>query len=820
MYLAKVAVEKTVYHFDQPFDYLIPDFLLPTAKPGCRVLVPFGTASAKRQGMILATEESKEEPSIKIKPLEAVLDSAPLLSNEGLLLISWIKEQYFCTLYEAARLLFPIGFQYHIKRFFSLTKGAPKESLSSYSQQEQEVIQFLQQIGKPAEEKELFAVLKETKNAESILKKLFSKGVLEYKTDSVQKISDATQRMIRLKDPENEKFPFRLTARQKEVIQVLQDAGAASVKGICYYTGVTPAVPDNLVKKGICEFFESPVYRNPYESADKEMEDHELILSAEQETAYQHLKSLYDSSKTESSLLYGITGSGKTSIFLKLIDHVQQDEKGIILMVPEISLTSQMIEIFHRRYGAQVAVFHSGLSMGERMDEWKRVRDGKASIVIGTRSAVFAPLPKIGLIILDEEQEDTYQSEQSPRYHARDIAHFRCAYHHALLLLASATPRIETYYAAQKKQIGFDVLSKRFGTAILPQVEICDMNREIEAGNTTILSSSLLEALKQAFLKGQQAILLLNRRGYNTFASCRACGHVMTCPHCSISLTYHRANGRLMCHYCGYSIPFTKECPSCHEEKVHFGGSGTQKAEEQLQNLLPEAKILRLDTDATMSKNAYEIKLNQFRRHEYDLIVGTQMVAKGLDFENVTVVGVLSADQALYCDDFRSYEHTFDLLTQVVGRAGRGNLRGKAFIQTYTPENPILDLAKRQDYPAFYQSEIAIRKAMLYPPFADICVIGFIGKNEQAVKKCSASFLERLQEIALSEYSELPLRVLSPSPASIPRVSDKYRYKLMIKCRNSKRFREMISRLLISFGKNHEFRGITVFAQINPCYVL
>lgn len=467
-----------------------------------------------------------------------------------------------------------------------------------------------------------------------------------------------------------------------------------------------------------------------------------------------------------------------------------------------------------------MAVFHSGLSVGERMDEWKRVKRGEATVVVGTRSAIFAPLAHIGLIIVDEEQESTYQSESSPRYHAKEVAWFRCRYHRALLLLASATPCVETYYAAQTGKIGLETLSQRYGEAQLPEVCICDMNEELRNGNASVLSWPLLTALRENLEQKRQSILLLNRRGYNTFASCQDCGHVMTCPNCSISLTYHAANNRLMCHYCGYSVPMTAECPECHGKHLRYTGAGTQKAEEQLQELLPRARILRLDADATMSRYAYEGKLRQFADGEYDLIVGTQMVAKGLDFENVTVVGVLSADQSLYNDDFRSTERTFDLLTQVVGRAGRGRFRGRAFLQTFTPENPVFALAASQNYPAFYQQELPLRKLMLYPPFADLCVVGFVGSNEQEVRGGSMVFLQQLRQLAKTEYRQLPLRVLNPSPAHILRAGGKYRYKLLLKCRNSRLFRQMISRLLVHFAGEKKFKHVTAFADMNPDTVL
>jgi primosomal protein N' (replication factor Y) len=480
-------------------------------------------------------------------------------------------------------------------------------------------------------------------------------------------------------------------------------------------------------------------------------------------------------------------------------------------MVPEISLTPQTIARFHHRYGKAVAVFHSGLSLAERMDEWKRVKNGEAKIAVGTRSAVFAPFEKVGLIILDEEQEHSYKSEMSPRFHAREVAKFRCAYHKGLLVLSSATPSMETAYAAKTGRYHMVSLPERYGNAKLPEVVMVDMNEEQLSGNTTTFSRPLLEALEETFSKGQQSILLLNRRGYHPFATCRSCQMVVTCPNCTISLTYHAANQRLLCHYCGYSVPFSDECPTCHQHEVRFTGVGTQRAEEQLASFLPEARILRMDTDAAMNRSDYEKKLRDFGSGKYDIMVGTQMVAKGLDFGNVTLVGVLSADQSLYSDDFRSSERTFDLLTQVVGRSGRGDLPGKAMIQTFTPENPLLAMAAQQDFPAFYQQEIAYRKAMLYPPFADLVTVGFVGASEAQVQQAGAKFLTRLTALASAEYPQLPMRVLQMAPAAVAKVSNKYRYQVIVKCRNNRTFREMIAKLLVQFGKEKGQDGVSIF---------
>ena len=808
---ARVAVEKTAYHFDREFDYCVPNGLLEAAVPGCRVLVPFGNANARRLGIILElvdVEENKE-----LKAIAAVLDQAPLLSDEGIRLLFWLKQRYFCTLFDAVRLLLPAGMHLRLHTGY---RCHPQKEFSPVEEEEQ-VMKILRSAEMPLRPEQLSRKLPWLSKAPHFLEEMEQKGLIVRTEIPLRQIGDATQKMVRLTDRE---LPQKLTLKQQAVLSLLEEGKQVSLKELCYFTGVTPAVVQTLVRRGAVELFDQEIFRNPYADGCSAPTSGCFTLSEDQEHAFQELLSKYRQGKPFASLLYGVTGSGKTSVFLRLADEVRRDGRDVIVMVPEISLTPQTVAHFHNRYGKDVAVFHSGLTLAERMDEWKRVKNGEAHIAVGTRSAVFAPLSRIGLIILDEEQEYTYKSESSPRYHARDVAKFRSVQHQALLLLCSATPSVESYYAAEKGQYSLVTLPSRYVTASLPEVQIVDMNQEMEEGNTTVLSRSLCEALRENLERKQQAILLLNRRGYHTFVSCRACGEPLLCPNCSISLTYHADNERLVCHYCGYSSPMPQECPHCHEQRLYSSGSGTQRAEEQLSALFPQARVLRLDADAAMSRFSYEEKLSRFAAGEYDLIVGTQMVAKGLDFENVTLAAVLSADQTLYSDDFRSYERAFSLLTQVVGRSGRGRYTGKAMIQTYTPENPIFQMAASQDYLSFYREEIALRQAMLYPPFVDICMVGFSGQQQEKVHQASLFFLQLLQKLAAQEYASLPMRVLKPTPAAVVKVNGKYRYKILIKCRNSKMFRDFLSRLLICFPKERRFAGVSVFADINPDSVL
>jgi len=807
-----VAVDRTAYHFDKLFDYRIPPEFSGTAQAGCRVTVPFGGGNRRRQGMIMALETTSEYE--RIKPLTAVLDKAPLLSTEMLALAVWLRERTFCTYFDAVKAMLPVGITLKLTTVYSAAP-ALRETLEAgrLDEEEQALGEALLKSGAPLEREKLLDSCGLSADSK-YLEKMLEAGLLIQDSDSVRRVSDATLRMVRL--TEADPAELRLTRKQQSIYDLIEEAGSASVKELCYLGGVTESVVQALSEKGVAEYFEREVYRNPYWEGAVERKTEEILLTPEQQSVFDGLKEQMRRETAEAALLFGVTGSGKTSVYMKLIDETVEQGAGVIVMVPEISLTPQTLSLFRARYGDIVAVFHSALSLGERLDEWKRVKRGEARIAVGTRSAIFAPFEKIGLIVMDEEQEHTYKSEASPRYHARDVAKFRAMKHKALLLLCSATPAVESYKAAQSGIYSLYKLSGRYGPARMPEVSIIDLNSNLPLNRAGSVSEPLCTALRENRERGEQSILLLNRRGYHTFVSCRACGHVLTCPQCSISMTYHAANGRLMCHYCGYSLGLARICPECGEEKMRYSGAGTQRLEEELGGILPEARILRLDADTTISRFAHEEKLKLFEEKKYDIMIGTQMVAKGLDFPSVTLVGVLSADQALYSDDFRSYERAFSLLTQVVGRAGRGDRKGRAIVQTYTPENPVIRLAATQDYEAFYRSEIQIREALLYPPRADLCLIGFVGENHERTEQASLFFFALLREHMEKEYPDLPLRILRPMPAAVVKVSGKYRYKLTIKCKNTIRFRRCISELLVAFSGQKDYEEVIVFADINP----
>ncbi len=810
-FLARIAVEGLAYHFDAPYSYKIPCEFQNMALPGCRVLVPFGNGNRKKQGLILSVKPVDEaEEGTKFKSISQVIDKKPLFDEEMISLVFWLKETTFCTLYEAAKTMLPagIGLNYVVSY---MTKEISSEVENRLNDEEITVYNYLKDKCKFVKREKIIEDLgldTETK----ILEKLVKKDVLITNVDAKRKTGDLTVKNVRLavNETEAENLLPTLTPKQKSVFRLLIDIGGASVKEVCYFTGVTPAVVNALVKKGYAELYDSEIYRKPrYEKSKEKAQSPQLTNSQNQ--AFTQLLNQYKSGKGSASLLFGVTGSGKTQVFLKLIEEVVNDGKGVIVMVPEIALTPQTLGIFYSHFGDSVAVFHSALSAGERIDEWKRVKNGEAKIAIGTRSAVFAPFENLGLIVIDEEQEHTYKSEMTPRYHARDVARFRCAHNNALLLLSSATPSVETYKNAIDGKYGFIKLTERYGKAVLPDVVTIDITDTKGA-----ISNELYSALEECLEDKKQAILLMNRRGFNTFASCGSCKTVLTCPNCSISLTYHNANNRLMCHYCGHSEVFTDTCPQCNEKAVRYAGFGTQRIEEELQNVFPGARILRMDADTTMARYSYQDKLTAFANGEYDILLGTQMVAKGLDFPRVTLVGVISIDHQLYNDDFRSSEKAFDLLTQVVGRSGRGDFKGRAFIQTVLPDNDIIELSSQQDYESFYNTESIIRKSMVYPPYCDICSLTFTSEQFNQSLNSAKVFFDMLKEAVTTDYSDVKLNVLGPIQPRVSKISNKYRNVITIKCKNNKRFREMMSGVLKAYMKNPKQGTASIAIDINP----
>ena len=602
--------------------------------------------------------------------------------------------------------------------------------------------------------------------------------------------------------------------KQKALYSALTDE-FAPVGELYELTGASGAQLKALRAAGAVEVKLESVWRNPY--ADIKIDEtKQNVLSAHQQKAFDTLAGLYDDSAARCALLYGVTGSGKTRVMKAMIDHAVKGGKGVIVLVPEISLTPQTVGLFCSFYGDRVAVLHSSLSAGERYDAYSRIDAGEVDVVIGTRSAVFAPMKNLGMIIIDEEQEHTYKSDMSPKYHARDIAAFRVGQCGGLLLLASATPSVESYYKAKMGTYTLVELTERYGNARLPEVYIDDIRKNALGGNLSPYGNLLSEKLRETLDSKNQAILFLNRRGYNAFLTCRDCGEAVLCPHCSVSLTRHKHGhyDALLCHYCGYRTSLPSTCPTCKGTHLAFMGYGTQKVEEEFYEKF-HGTIMRMDADTTQKKSAYDDMLTKFRAHGADVLLGTQMVAKGHDFPDVTLVGVLNADSTLYMDDFRAGEHTFSMLTQVIGRAGRAEKRGVAVIQTMNPYHDVIRLAAEQDYKSFYERDIRVREAFTFPPFCDIAVLSLVSSNEKDCMKCAVEMFELIKKKITDEYKDVPIISFGPFEAAVYKIDERYRMRIVLKCRRSKKLLKMLSEVLCTFS-TPKYKNVTCGVDINP----
>lgn len=808
---AMVAVSSAAYSFDKPYSYLIPGEMLETAKPGSRAIVPFGRANRKRIGIILAVEPILPEDR-GLKPLFSIPDDSPVLSSEMLELMYWLRDNTFCTYFDAVKTLLPSGMNINIGEEYALAEPLPDTPLSC---EESNFLRFLENC-RSRDEFRRFINCASGSEEKAIVRSLIEKKYIILKISQKRKTKESYIKMLRLsKEYIDAPESFKLTPKQKALAEIIGERKSVSTKEACYLAGVTSLVAENLVKAGAAEGFESDNFRmvNIGKSHSRSIED--VKLTDYQQPVYDRVAKQIDEGRPECFLLHGITGSGKTSVFEKLIGHCVKTGKQALLLIPEISLTPQMVRRFQELFGETVAVLHSGLTDGQRLDQYRRIKLGLASIAIGTRSAVFAPFDNIGLIIVDEEGERSYKSDSSPRYNAIEVAKKRCRTHGSVLLLASATPSVESYYNAMKGRYKLLEMNKRYSGAVLPEVTIVDMNDERMEGNTTEFSRRLTDEIRENLKKGEQTILLLNRRGYHTIISCCDCNKPLYCPNCSVPMTYHKANDSLMCHYCGHVQSMAEACPVCGGQRLIQMGFGTQKMEEQLSMLFPEARILRMDADTTFSRDSYEKRFKAFADGEYDIMVGTQMIGKGLDFPNVTLVGVLSVDKALYAGDFRSYERTFSLVAQVVGRCGRGSKKGRAFLQTFMPEHYVLSLAAAQDYKKFYNEEIAVRRALIFPPVCDICALGASGENEDMTMSAAEALVDIIRQRIKKDNISFPLRVLGPVKCSYGKLGGKYRYRIIIKCKNTAGFRAFVGRILEDFGRLRKFSRVSVYADIN-----
>ena len=810
--IAKIAVSAANFAIDKPYSYFVPQGVCLEA--GMRVTVPFGRGNRLCEGVVLGIEPHREE---KLKSIETVLDAEPLVDATMLRLAAFMRERYFCTFYEAVRAMLPAGLWFQVKETYRLTEDRSWQDKPSRNPTAQKILEAILDAGGAWDGPSLRGLTSE-EEFEKAISYLLKKKWVAGDRDFVRKTGDKTEEIATLASSGEEAMEYaskrpKSAIQQKNVLELLCSVGSASVKEICYFTGAKPGTLRRLAELGYVELTEKPVLR--CREIVPARIDREMTLNEEQTQAYDGLYRQLTAEKPGAALLYGVTGSGKTAVYIRLIQACLDKEKQAILLVPEIALTPQLLGLMAAWFGPSVAVLHSSLPATERYDQWKRIRSGEAKVVVGTRSAVFAPCKNLGLMILDEEQEHSYKSENTPRYSAKEVALWRGIKEKALVVLGSATPSVETMYHAQNGDYALYTMKHRYGGRSLPEVEIVDMRRELEQGNDTSLSYALQDAIGQAAEKSQQSILFLNRRGNSRALVCVDCRESPECPRCAARLTYHSANNRLMCHYCGHSQQVADRCPTCGGPMKQVG-TGTQKVEQELLELFPGREVARMDADTVNAVNTHEVILNRFQQENIPVLIGTQMVAKGLDMPNVTLVGVLDGDLSLYSDSYRAAETTFNMLTQVVGRAGRGQQAGKAVIQTYAPDHKVIRLASRQDYDGFYETEIALRKLQNLPPFADIIHLTFTGQEEGRVLHGSAKFAAALQKcLQQVPFDGQAWSLLGPAPCPVPKINYNFRYRLTLRCKADKQLRILLAHLLRQFAQDKENRGVSLFADCN-----
>jgi primosomal protein N' (replication factor Y) len=863
--LAEIYVLDVPFHADRAYTYYVPDALGAEVAPGSLAEVPFGRGNRSMTGVVTAVRDGEAPEGVK--PVASVVGDGPVLDAEAIGLCLFMKEYTLCTFGDAMKTVVPAGAVSKVITTYRVVRGVSRTFADAAGERGRlvySVVQDRDRFTKQSVQAELDFDITGT------IKTLFEAGLIE-KCVEVRGGSSSKVRRFLLPGPGYDEDPeawnraaAALTGKNRralaQAVRHAAESGESFEESVlAAEAGLTAAAmrgaANALEERGLIVVREDTDWRNPF-APDPDMLKSagtapKPVLSDEQRRAYGSIAELLEKREPGALLLHGVTGSGKTNVVLEAIDKTLSMGRGAIMLVPEIALTPQTVNIFLCRFGERVAVIHSGLSGGERYDAWRRIREGLADVVIGTRSAVFAPVPNLGLIVIDEEQEYTYKSDTNPKYRAHDIARYRCREHGAVMLLCSATPSVVSYYKAKSGIYRLAELKERYGDAKLPSVEIVDMREETAAGNLTPVSRRLAEKLREDRDAGRQAILFLNRRGYNNYVSCRSCGKSIKCPNCSVTLTYHarnarmdrigkgeegyeenrRENGFLFCHMCGHRQRVPDVCPECGKEHFLFMGCGTQKAEDDVASLLPDLRVLRMDADTTAGKFAHEEILSAFRRGEADVLLGTQMVTKGHDFPKVATVGVLNADSALCADDYRAAERTFAMLTQVIGRAGRADVPGTAIVQTHNPYAEPLLLAARQDYAAFYEGEIRLRRALTFPPFCDIAVITLSGEDEAYLQVVTTRMYERVVEHTREDFRDVPLMLFGPFEAPVYRVQNTCRMRLVFKCRLNKRMRALLAVLLTEFSKAspRELAGgmvetksakrVTVSVDLNPSTV-
>ena len=810
--IAKIAVSAATFAIDKPWSYKIPEGMV--LAPGQRVILPFGRANRRCEGVVLSVEAGDES---KLKAVERCLDEKPILTELQLRLAAFLRERYFCTFYDAVRSILPAGLWFQTKAVFSLTEDRSWQEKTIRKDGAKELLELLESLGGTAEEPALAGCVADETIREEAIAYLLRKKWVSTQQEFQKKTNDKTEKIATLASSPEEAMEYALSrpksaAMQRSVLELLCSVGSAAVKEICYFTGAKTATVNRLAELGYVTLSERPVLR--CREIKPVQLDGPLVLNAAQQACLEGLCDQMAQPNPGVALLRGVTGSGKTSVYIKLIQACLDAGKSAQLLVPEIALTPQLLGVLAAYFGETIAVLHSSLSAGERYDQWKRVRDGDARVVVGTRSAVFAPCTP-GLIILDEEQEHSYKSENSPRYDAREVSIWRGAKENALVLLGSATPSVESMYRAKQGIYQLYTLKERYNGKPLPEVEIIDMRQELKLGNDLSLSYPLREAISDTRDAGKQTVLLLNRRGNSRYVVCVDCRETPECPRCSVRLTYHSANNRLMCHYCGHSQPVSQRCPSCGGP-LKTMGTGTQKVQQELEYLFPDMETDRMDTDTVSAVNTHEKILEHFQKEKVPVLIGTQMVAKGLNLPDVTLVGVLDADLSLYTGGFRGAETTFNMLTQVVGRAGRGDAEGRALIQSLVPEHQVIRLAARQDYDGFYDLEINLRRFQNAPPFGDHATVTFVGQAETAVLRGAAKFRDSLLSLLKQPpYTEEKCTVLGPAPCVVPKINYNFRHQLTLRCRMTKNLRALLAHLLREFAKDNTNRGVNAFIDVN-----
>ena len=811
--VAQIVLISQRHIIDRSFDYLIPKEMEPFISPGVRVLVPFGLYNNTVEGLVVGVTKSSE--FLHLKRINSVIDSRPVCSPEILNLCVWMQRKYLCSFYSAFKLVIPPKMKIIVQEWLRLnTETSPSKDITP---QQRKIIDIVSENDGIIEYNHLCEICG-NKNLRRSVNALIDKNILSASEKLDESVKELTVRIPKLTISQDEAYTaadelYKKRANvQANMLLCLADSEKLTTSELIGMSEGNYNSLARLVELGYVEIHSERKIREVY-NPDYFVSTKEYTPTPEQKPIIEHINSIMEAGKPEKILIRGVTGSGKTEVFLQTIKKCIELKRRAIMLVPEIALTPQMVERFVSRFGEKVAVIHSGLSYGERFDQWTKIHNNQVDVVVGARSAIFAPLENIGLIIIDEEHENSYKSEIAPRYHARDVAKFRAKYNNASLILASATPSVDSYYRAETGEYRLFEMNKRYNNNSLPDVRIVDMRSELfEYHNFSPISNRLKFEIEKNLERGEQTILFLNRRGYNTFVSCRKCGYVAECKNCSIPLTYHKYADNLVCHYCGYTMNNLTVCPECGSKHVKFFGTGTQKIEDELKKLFPSARILRMDRDTTSTKGSHENILKSFKNNQADILLGTQMVTKGLDFASVTLVGVLAADSSLGVDDFRANEKTFSLLTQVCGRAGRGDLPGRAIIQTYQPKNSTIEFAKTQNYIEFYKNEINFRKRLNYPPFCDIISITVQGENETEVKAELEQIHSFIKNSAASDKNIMKLT--SPIPSPIAKIKGNFRYRILIKAKNA----DLLLGTLKSINDEHNQKNIrtNLIIDVNP----